>query len=49
VGLTSIFQAGDLSENSLLSEIFVSISENIIQVFLLTAYAFRDFLLKSAD
>jgi hypothetical protein len=39
------FQAGELSENSLISEIFVSISEKIRQDFLLNAYAFRDFLI----
>jgi hypothetical protein len=39
------FQAGELSENSLISEIFVSISENIRQVFLLNAYVFRDFVI----
>jgi hypothetical protein len=38
------FQAGELSENSLISEIFVSTSEKIMQVFLVNAYAFRDFL-----
>jgi hypothetical protein len=36
-------QAGELSENSLISEIFVSSSEKIGQLFLLNAYAFRDF------
>jgi hypothetical protein len=36
-------QAGELSENSLISEIFVSSSEKIRQVFLLNADAFRDF------
>jgi hypothetical protein len=36
-------QAGELSENSLISEIFVSTSEKIRQVFLLNVYAFRDF------
>jgi hypothetical protein len=39
------YQAGELSENSLISEIFVSISEKIRQGFLLNAYAFRDFLI----
>jgi hypothetical protein len=34
--------AGELSENSLISEIFVSSSEKIWLVFLLNAYAFRD-------
>jgi hypothetical protein len=38
-------QAGELSENSLISEIFVSTSEKIRQVFLLNAYAFRDFFI----
>jgi hypothetical protein len=38
-------QAGELSENSLISEIFVSTSKNNRQVFLLNAYAFRDFLI----
>jgi hypothetical protein len=38
-------QAGELSENSLISEIFVSTSEKIRQVFLLNAYAFREFLI----
>jgi hypothetical protein len=37
------FQAGELSENSLISEIVVFSSEKIRQVFLLNAYAFRDF------
>jgi hypothetical protein len=36
-------QAGELSENSLISEIFVSILEKCRQVFLLNAYGFRDF------
>jgi hypothetical protein len=36
-------QAGELEENSLISEIYVSSSEKIRQVFLLNAYAFRDF------
>jgi hypothetical protein len=40
---TSVLQAGELSENSLISEIFVSSSEKIRQVFLVNAYAFRDF------
>jgi hypothetical protein len=40
-----LFQAGKLSENSLISEIFVSISEKNRQVFLLNAYDFRDFLI----
>jgi hypothetical protein len=39
------YQAGELSENSLISEIFVSTSEKIRQGFLLAAYAFRDFLI----
>jgi hypothetical protein len=39
------YQAGELSENSPISEIFVSTSEKIRQVFLLNAYAFRDFLI----
>jgi hypothetical protein len=39
------YQAGELSENSLISEIFVSISEKIMQIFLLNAYVFRDFLI----
>jgi hypothetical protein len=38
-------QAGDHSENSLISEIFVSTSEKIRLSFLLNAYAFRDFLI----
>jgi hypothetical protein len=38
-------QAGELSENSLISEIFVSTSEKNWQVFLLNAYAFRDFFI----
>jgi glucan phosphoethanolaminetransferase (alkaline phosphatase superfamily) len=33
-----MYQAGELSENSLISEIFVSTSEKIRQVFLLNAY-----------
>jgi hypothetical protein len=37
--------AGELSYNSLISEIFVSSSEKIRQAFLLNAYAFRDFLI----
>jgi hypothetical protein len=40
-----ILQAGELSENSLISEIFVSTSEKILLVFLLNAYAFRYFLI----
>jgi hypothetical protein len=36
-------QAGELSENSLISEIFITTSEKIRQVFLPNAYAFRDF------
>jgi hypothetical protein len=43
--VSSKYQAGELSENSLISEIFVSTSEKIGQVFLLDAYAFRDFLI----
>jgi hypothetical protein len=39
------YQAGELSENSLISEIFVSTSEKIKQGFLLNAYAFRDFFI----
>jgi hypothetical protein len=31
--------------NSLISEIFVSISEKIMQIFLLNAHVFRDFLI----
>jgi hypothetical protein len=38
-------QAGELPENSLISEIFVSTSEKIRQVFLLNTYAFRDFFI----
>jgi hypothetical protein len=38
-------QAGELSEISLISEIFVSSSEKISQVFLPNAYAFREFLI----
>jgi hypothetical protein len=36
-----IYQAGELSENSLISESFVLTSEKNRQVFLLNAYAFR--------
>jgi hypothetical protein len=37
-----IYQAGELSENSLISEIFVSTSEKIRQIFL-NVYAFTSF------
>jgi hypothetical protein len=38
-------QDRELSENSLILEIFIATSEKIRQVFLLNAYAFRDFLI----
>jgi hypothetical protein len=44
-GISLSIRAGELSENSLIAEIFVSTSEKIRQVFLLNAYAFRDFLI----
>jgi hypothetical protein len=39
---TFLGQAGEISENSLISEIFGSTSEKNRQVFLLNAYVFRD-------
>jgi hypothetical protein len=45
---TYTHQAEELSDNSLISEIFVSTLEKDRQIFLMDIYAFRDFF-KSSD